>query len=358
MKNIFKQKKGITLIALVITIIVLLILAGISITMLTGDNSILNRATEAKIKNLAVTEEEQIKIQIMGSLNNDGTLNLEKLKTNLEKISDITVTGTNFPLTVAFSEGNTYTINSKGVVADINNSEYVTLKTAELTEKYGEEVTYTGYEASNVSKWRLYYADSDNIYLLSEPGEHIQNSYFEYDEEIKERGISLNSSSIIWNYQCGIDAHGNIIVHKGQKAAAYLTNTELWKQYCNSSAKWAMGAPTVEMFLASYNSTHTSQKTISSNERGYYSPICTFEYENTIDNDIYCSTDPSRNYWLASPSVNPDYNMLMAVGANEFIEGPRITGYGWCSSLITGLRLRYLVCIPREKLDVENMKIL
>lgn len=34
MKSIFKQKKGITLIALVITIIVLLILAGISISML------------------------------------------------------------------------------------------------------------------------------------------------------------------------------------------------------------------------------------------------------------------------------------------------------------------------------------
>ena len=39
-----KGTKGITLIALVITIIVLLILAGISITMLAGDNSILKQA--------------------------------------------------------------------------------------------------------------------------------------------------------------------------------------------------------------------------------------------------------------------------------------------------------------------------
>ena len=42
------REKGITLIALVITIIVLLILAGISITMLTGNNSILTKAGEAK----------------------------------------------------------------------------------------------------------------------------------------------------------------------------------------------------------------------------------------------------------------------------------------------------------------------
>ena len=52
MKNILKYKKaesqGITLIALVITIIVLLILAGVSISMLTGDNAILSKAWQAK----------------------------------------------------------------------------------------------------------------------------------------------------------------------------------------------------------------------------------------------------------------------------------------------------------------------
>ena len=56
MKNNKKMSNGITLIALVVTIIVLLILAGISIQMLTGNNGILQRATEAKEK----TEESQI----------------------------------------------------------------------------------------------------------------------------------------------------------------------------------------------------------------------------------------------------------------------------------------------------------
>ena len=46
-----KSNKGITLIALVITIIVLLILAGVSIAMLSGENSILNRASQSSIKN-------------------------------------------------------------------------------------------------------------------------------------------------------------------------------------------------------------------------------------------------------------------------------------------------------------------
>lgn len=45
-----KKQNGITLIALVITIIVLLILAGVSIAMLTGENGILNKATNATVE--------------------------------------------------------------------------------------------------------------------------------------------------------------------------------------------------------------------------------------------------------------------------------------------------------------------
>lgn len=55
-----KRNKGITLIALVITIIVLLILAGVTIAILTGENGILIRAEQAKIE----TEEEQLKEDI------------------------------------------------------------------------------------------------------------------------------------------------------------------------------------------------------------------------------------------------------------------------------------------------------
>ena len=46
-KTKFKENKGITLIALVVTIIVLLILAGISINALAGQNGILNRTPSA-----------------------------------------------------------------------------------------------------------------------------------------------------------------------------------------------------------------------------------------------------------------------------------------------------------------------
>ena len=62
MKNRKMQEKGITLIALVVTIIVLLILAGISISMLTGQNGILNRASEAKQNTGTAQTEELVKL--------------------------------------------------------------------------------------------------------------------------------------------------------------------------------------------------------------------------------------------------------------------------------------------------------
>lgn len=53
-----QENKGITLVALVVTIVVLLILAGVSITMLIGDNGILTKAQEAKVKIEEAQEKE------------------------------------------------------------------------------------------------------------------------------------------------------------------------------------------------------------------------------------------------------------------------------------------------------------
>ena len=73
------KKKGITLIALVITIILLLILAGVSISMLSGDNSILTKATEAKEKTEKATEDEQIKLAVNGSFDEAARLKVDNV---------------------------------------------------------------------------------------------------------------------------------------------------------------------------------------------------------------------------------------------------------------------------------------
>ena len=64
----YEENTGITLIALVVTIIVLLILAGVSISMLTGQNGILNRVADAKEKTEVAQKDEEEKMQGYESL--------------------------------------------------------------------------------------------------------------------------------------------------------------------------------------------------------------------------------------------------------------------------------------------------
>ena len=88
-----KQTKGITLIALIITIIILLILAGVTITMLTGDNGILKQATNARETNTKAELEEQVKLAVMASkVNNTASINIETLEDEINKISGTTIT--------------------------------------------------------------------------------------------------------------------------------------------------------------------------------------------------------------------------------------------------------------------------
>ena len=65
-----RETKGITLIALVITIIVLLILAGVAISMLSGENGILKQAAEAKTETDKQSTLEQVKLAAIGAMTN------------------------------------------------------------------------------------------------------------------------------------------------------------------------------------------------------------------------------------------------------------------------------------------------
>ncbi len=116
MKLNLKERNGITLIALVITIIVLLILAGVVIATLTGDNGILGKAKTAKTTNDEEKAKEQIKIAVMGSYGKDGELNYDDLTKNLGQIGITELPDTaSYPLEVTL-DGVSATIEANGEV--------------------------------------------------------------------------------------------------------------------------------------------------------------------------------------------------------------------------------------------------
>ena len=55
-----KKSNGITLVALVVTIVVLLILAGVSINLVLGENGLITQAKEAKRKTEEATKEDMV----------------------------------------------------------------------------------------------------------------------------------------------------------------------------------------------------------------------------------------------------------------------------------------------------------
>ncbi len=144
-----RKTKGITLIALVITIIVLLILAGVTISTLTGENGILTRAQMAKEDTEKATAEERIQTEIMGSYDNTGKIELNVLNNNLKnnipeliykgKVLSETNKITNLPATVVLD---TYKIqiSEDGEVREIKTvaeiTDYVTKNTL-VEDEYG-----------------------------------------------------------------------------------------------------------------------------------------------------------------------------------------------------------------------------
>ena len=78
--KLMKKEKGITLIALAITIVVLLIFAGVTISGITGENGIIGNAKEAKKQSEIGAEKEIIDVSVVQAIGDNKRGNLEKIE--------------------------------------------------------------------------------------------------------------------------------------------------------------------------------------------------------------------------------------------------------------------------------------
>ena len=115
-----KRNKGITLIALVVTIIVLLILAGISIAMLSGNNGILTKAGEARDLTGEKQIAERVQLANLAALTlGEGQLTYSNLNTELTKEFGEKGTGYN----ISDESENPWKIKVGNVEYDISHEE-------------------------------------------------------------------------------------------------------------------------------------------------------------------------------------------------------------------------------------------
>ncbi len=136
-----KDKRGITLVALVVTIIVLIILAGVSISLVLGDNGIVTKAKEAKQNmQIAANEEQSSLTNLEVAIQNEGGGNNnppEEIKTVEELKGKEAVTK---PTTLKDSNGNLIKVPSGFKIATdsgINVTEGIVIEDNDIIDGVG-----------------------------------------------------------------------------------------------------------------------------------------------------------------------------------------------------------------------------
>ncbi len=193
-----KSNKGITLIALVVTIIVLLVLAGISISMLTGQNGILNRAQEAKQNTATAQKDEDNKLQGYKNI-------IKSYADNLPIREDTTPYLPNS--TFSYKEGDL----SKGlVINDSDQNEYVWV---EVPTTIYDNAEYNSNSANKPSDSKDY--DNIEACLKAYTIDYSNSSYSETKDQFLVqyqnmlKSVYENGGFWIGRYEAGIEEEKN-----------------------------------------------------------------------------------------------------------------------------------------------------
>ena len=209
-KQKLKENKGITLIALVITIIILLILAGITIGLVTGDNGLLAQATRAKEE----TEKAQLKEETtLGQY--ESYINKE---TNTVAVVGEIVTGGNKPYT---NNGTAIIPEGFAIVPGLDNVEeglVISDKANDIENKGNQFVwipvpefsEFKRYDFKNNKELPIDYTEN------SGDGITVDEMANEDEREAQEmyKSVKDNGGFYIGRYEAGNDGLGNAISKK------------------------------------------------------------------------------------------------------------------------------------------------
>lgn len=189
----FQQQKGITLIALVVTIIVLIILAGISINLILGENGIITKAGQAKQATIiAQLKEEAEMVKLAGITGATSGTTGEYGKSELLQDLNNHFTGSTLSSDRVTTQDGKYDI----IVDDDLNIEVVehgTIKqearkiiiTSSVEQREGIEYIDLTFEVEGMAPFEEYYYDYIDNYMY--PGKGTEELEIMYEEIVEER---------------------------------------------------------------------------------------------------------------------------------------------------------------------------
>lgn len=304
------SEKAITLIALVITIIVLLILAGISISMLSGDNSILQKTTEAKQTSERAEAKEQAKIDIMAWIT-DKTANHEDASLDDTKVREILNDNKSY---VKEAKESSF-ITTKGEYEIPYSELYSTTEEQATTigQKYenswiGRKITYTS--DNGESNWVILGKDNAGDILITTANpvgsytskwgiEHVD----EYDTDLRTACMSYKGK--IGNNNVDVKEARNISVEDVNKTVE-VSEENKTMIFSDGSDYWCSGVDHLNdvEYIASYIGSHTIFKRqklyISAQYQGATSRTCKIRPVVVLSSTIPYDDIEIGDYWTYS----------------------------------------------------------
>ncbi len=330
-----KRQKGITLIALVITIIVLLILAAVSITALTDeDKGVVTKAKQAASKTEGASDEEDSDIQEM--------MDYIENETKVSLIRQIT---------------------------EENYGDYVNYKVDLGITSAGKALADGEVPKTD---WRIFYEDGENVYLIAsdllpaskfpsgvfDAKDGQYNGYWAQDSadttKLTTSGTVTNNTKFLFNKLSNVTKD-----NLNYQAVSTLLDTAKWKGfakegYVDNVETAVIGSPTVEMWMASWNDKYDDTLAFDANTTGYQVGLTAESLSDSISvadmkakegfsNTLYyphvytSSTQYSSVfYWLASPSSDVSSQYVLRVNYTGGVGG---VPYSW------GCGVRPVVCL-------------
>lgn len=187
---------------------------------------------------------------------------------------------------------------------------------------YGSVVTNYKTGTNNDESYQLFFIDYEgkygnkgDIYLrkmdvVSRSEGLPVNSY-----DINSTDLKIKQMNKLW-----AAAENQVINTNGEKAVAWLCDTTVWGDYAtgDSKARYAIGGPSIEMYLDSYNEAVDADNKGSKmsytlpNANGYY---WSGSRSNVGKNSMYTT----KTYWLASPYYN-DPSLVISAYA-DYVNG-------------------------------------
>ena len=383
MKN---NKRGISLIVLIVTIIVIIILAAVVILTLSKNNPV-ESARKARFMEDVRSFQDELALSISKDYVTKKENRNEKFNaTDFDKIKEYIPSFTKDYEKKLYVKDDELMYEEDNVTEKEKNwlEELGIGKKESFAKKVKEDpITYYGQYVTNyttdhsetenaVEKWQIFHSDGEHIYLIADDyisyqyapnGKNnseiyhnesnyclsFKNVYKDYEGSKDIINYSKSNKWISWVDKYPDSTNENI------RAVAYMLDTSenVWGKYAGSKAEYAIGSPTLEMFVESYNRTHKEGEQLECKEMGidgYRINIGVKFFNDSGEfNKLYVipeSTKTCIGMWLASPHNSRGCD-LMCVRNSGIVSSPEFSNS-------SSIGLRPLVCL---KSDVTLKKV-